>query len=107
MNLQDIDAESWSEMRCPYCWEWGVEPYPAFCREYDAKREQLINGSYCSNCDSRVPPEKAEKMLAPETLSVGPIEIAKPEFPKRKIGIAISVVAVIMWFVVIPVALFG
>jgi len=68
---EDIEAETRREMVCPRCFEQGLAPYPAFAREYDDPREQLIHGTQCPQCDERVPPETVKTMLKPKRFEIG------------------------------------
>ena len=79
----EIEAESRSEMVCPNCFTQGLEEYPAFARDHDDYRKQMIHGTRCPECEQRVPPDRVCQQLKPKSYGVGPISFSLD--PLRKV----------------------
>lgn len=98
------NATTREEMVCPYCFKEGLEPYPAFCREYENdERKRLKFATRCPECGERLQPEKAERQLGPKMVSIGPISFRQPNIPKKKIMIGTTVLFFIFFFIIVPI----
>jgi hypothetical protein len=103
---EDIEAETRHEMVCPRCFEQGLAPYPAFARDYDDPRQQLIHGTKCPQCDERVPPETVRTMLKPKQFGIGSLSFdlswLRGSVSRSALKYAAGFFAAIFVFVVIP-----
>ena len=108
---EDIEAETRREMVCPRCFERGLEPYPAFARDHDDPREQMIHGTRCPQCDERVSPEAVRKMLKPKEVGVGSLSIElgwlRGLVSRSTLKYATGFFAAILLFGVIPSLVMG
>ena len=107
----DIEAETRHEMVCPRCFEQGLAPYPAFARDYDDPREQMIHGTKCPQCDERVPPETVRKMLKAKQFGIGSLSFdlrfLRNRVSRSAIKYATGFFAAIFVFVIIPTVVMG
>lgn len=90
--INDIEASSRDEMRCPQCGKKSIEEHPS-ASEYPTKDAAILKGSYCTNPDCGkgiLSPREVEKQYEPQGI------VQQLTNPKTLLQLGIAIVGLVL-----------
>lgn len=90
--INDIEASSRDEMRCPVCGERSIEEHPS-ASEYPTNKAAILKASYCTNnnCEKGLlTPDEADKQYSPSGIGENLTN------PKSLLQIGIAIVGIVL-----------